>query len=315
MFFFILLKIGFLPLYTKFVQNYDAASMKIVELTKNSKFDAFLTKCKENPENKKNLTLESFLIQPVQRTMRYELLLRELLKHTWPDHPDYEGLKQAVEKVHQMAELLNLRKREGENNMELVNIDQNMSGKPKDLEIIIPSRKFIAKWVVKAKGGTITIIVCSDILIVARGDEKLKFIDYALVNECEILPLTNPKKKSGGSDSWEFEIRKWGIKKPIAVAYAESESERAKIIEAVGDAGEKKKESTRLHKRQIRKSSEGSKMPQLPPPPPTGLAAAVESGGSDSMSYSSVAEDEDDEKLISLTPEKQLLERRKKQEA
>lgn len=252
-------------------------------MLKNSKFEAFLDQCKKNPINKKNLTLESYLIQPVQRTMRYELLLRELLKHTWPDHPDYEGLTQAIEKVHHMAELLNLRKKEGENNRELVKIDYTLIGKPKDLEIILPSRKFISRYVLKTKGGPTTLIICSDIIIVARGDEKLKFVDYAIINECEIIPLDESKKKN----HFELEIRKWGTKKPIATGVVESEEIRKKIIWEVNEASEKKKEIARTHKQQIKRLS-------------------MEPADSEVPTTS-----DDSEKYAGLTPEEQLLERKR----
>lgn len=273
-------------MYTNYVQNYDAANLKITEMMKSSKFEAFLKQCKENPLNKRNLTLESYLIQPVQRTMRYELLLRELLKHTWPDHPDYAGLSQAIEKVHHMAEQLNLRKREGENNRELVKIDYNLTGKPKDLEIIIPSRKFISKYVLKSKSGPVTVVVCSDVLIIAKGDEKLKFVDCAPVNECEALPVEDKKKKGGDNDGCELEIRKWGTKKPIAAGMAESAAVRNKIVEEVREAGEKRKESTRLHKQQIRRLS-GENVQVCTP------------------------DSEEVEKHTTLTPEEQLLERKR----
>ena len=41
---------------------------------------------------KKKMGLENLLIMPVQRLPRYNLLLRDLLKQTKDDHPDYEGL-------------------------------------------------------------------------------------------------------------------------------------------------------------------------------------------------------------------------------
>lgn len=267
------------------MQNYDAANLKIADMLKNSKFEAFLNQCKDNPENKKNLTLESYLIQPVQRTMRYELLLRELLKHTWPDHPDYDGLTKAIEKVHQMAELLNLRKREGENNRELVNIDNNLIGKPKDLEMLLPTRRFISKHIVKTKSGPTTVIICSDIVLVCRGEDKLKFVDYAPIGECDFLPLEDAKKK-GKKEGFDFEVRKWGVKKPIAVCTVESEDIRKKIIDEVNDASEKWRENSKLHKEQIRT-----------------LSSKVESTEHETV--------DDGEKSPSLTPEKQLLERKK----
>ncbi len=55
-----------------------------------------------------------FLIMPVQRIPRYSLLLRELIKHTPPSHPDLKGLQQALERVDGIAVFLNEEKRRAE---------------------------------------------------------------------------------------------------------------------------------------------------------------------------------------------------------
>ncbi len=48
---------------------------------------------------------------PVQRIPRYNLLLRELAKHTWLSHPDFAALDASVERL---AMFLNEKKREAE---------------------------------------------------------------------------------------------------------------------------------------------------------------------------------------------------------
>jgi hypothetical protein len=40
--------------------------------------------------------LADFLIMPVQRIPRYSLLLKELVKVTSADHPDYAGSKKSL---------------------------------------------------------------------------------------------------------------------------------------------------------------------------------------------------------------------------
>jgi len=60
------------------------------------------------------------------------LLLNELVKHTWPGHPDYDNLREALEKVQKLATMLNEKKRDGENMMEMIRIDRMLINKPKD---------------------------------------------------------------------------------------------------------------------------------------------------------------------------------------
>lgn len=51
----------------------------------------FLTNALSKPECNR-LDLSSFMIMPVQRIPRYELLIGNLVKHTWADHADFVNL-------------------------------------------------------------------------------------------------------------------------------------------------------------------------------------------------------------------------------
>lgn len=59
----------------------------------------FLQRCLESPFSRK-LDLWSFLDIPRSRLVKYPLLLREILKHTAPEHPDAAGLEHAVRRGH-----------------------------------------------------------------------------------------------------------------------------------------------------------------------------------------------------------------------
>jgi hypothetical protein len=53
---------------------------------------------------RKKMALDNLLIMPVQRIPRYNLLLRDLLKHTGESHPDFENLKQAIEVIQRLCD-------------------------------------------------------------------------------------------------------------------------------------------------------------------------------------------------------------------
>ena len=93
-------------------------------------------------------TLESFLITPVQRIPRYNLLLgvrihcifvtvvrvlsrfsQEILKHTNESHPDYPDLAAAYEKVQETARYVNDRAREAEQLAKVYTIQNQITGK------------------------------------------------------------------------------------------------------------------------------------------------------------------------------------------
>lgn len=55
----------------------------------------------------KGLDFESFLIMPVQRLPRYGLLLRDLKKHTDPEHPDQATITQTLETIDSVNSQIN----------------------------------------------------------------------------------------------------------------------------------------------------------------------------------------------------------------
>lgn len=58
------------------------------------------------PESK-GLSLNSFLIMPVQRPVKYPLLLRDLLNHTRINHPDYPDIKRALAAMKEINNAVN----------------------------------------------------------------------------------------------------------------------------------------------------------------------------------------------------------------
>lgn len=66
-----------------------------------------------------NHTLSSFLVQPVQRIPRYTLLIRDLLRHTDPDHEDYGYLAEALKAMEQFAASLEVAKKQADDKAEV----------------------------------------------------------------------------------------------------------------------------------------------------------------------------------------------------
>ncbi|EFA79330.1 RhoGEF domain-containing protein [Heterostelium album PN500] len=104
----------FLKVYTGYIQNYNNALAMLDEIRKKDKISHALNECRAHPDCK-GFELSAFLITPIQRVPRYNLLLMDLVKHTWADHPDYKSLCDATERIKGIASFLNEKKREGEN--------------------------------------------------------------------------------------------------------------------------------------------------------------------------------------------------------
>lgn len=81
--------------YKGYCSNQLAAKALLDQKKPDRRVQDFLQRCLESPFSRK-LDLWSFLDIPRSRLVKYPLLLREILKHTPPDHPDIASLEKAV---------------------------------------------------------------------------------------------------------------------------------------------------------------------------------------------------------------------------
>ncbi|KAL8937944.1 MAG: hypothetical protein Q9216_004164 [Gyalolechia sp. 2 TL-2023] len=79
--------------YADYLKNHDAANQKLAQLQKNDKVQIWLKECRAYAHD---LTaawdLDSLLVKPVQRILKYPLLLDQLLEATPENHPDFTKL-------------------------------------------------------------------------------------------------------------------------------------------------------------------------------------------------------------------------------
>ncbi len=96
----------FFRLYNEYCSSYDKAEQIYQSSQKNQQFATYLESLVNCPESK-GLSLNSFLIMPVQRPVKYPLLLRDLLKHTRINHPDYPDIKRALNAMKEINNAVN----------------------------------------------------------------------------------------------------------------------------------------------------------------------------------------------------------------
>jgi 16S rRNA G527 N7-methylase RsmG len=89
------IKADFLKMYTQYLNGYTVALETFNRQMKNKKLQALLAERRANCP----LDFMSYLIMPVQRIPRYELLLRELIRYTPESHNEAAKLAIAFEKV------------------------------------------------------------------------------------------------------------------------------------------------------------------------------------------------------------------------
>ncbi|KAJ3187390.1 cytochrome c oxidase subunit 1 [Gaertneriomyces sp. JEL0708] len=92
--------------YTEYCGNYPEAMKLLNKLQAQEQFKELLQKMMNSSEGR-GLSLESFLIKPVQRICKYPLLIRELQKHTDKLSKDTITLNLAMTKIESVVTLVN----------------------------------------------------------------------------------------------------------------------------------------------------------------------------------------------------------------
>eukprot|EP01105_Mastigella_eilhardi_P018752 TRINITY_DN4371_c0_g1_i2.p1 TRINITY_DN4371_c0_g1~~TRINITY_DN4371_c0_g1_i2.p1 ORF type:complete len:616 (-),score=169.15 TRINITY_DN4371_c0_g1_i2:1106-2953(-) len=131
--------------YTQYVNGYDATIATLTRLSASPEFSAWLTEMHSRKEMH-GLFFNAFLIMPVQRIPRYSLLLKELVKYTDSDHPDFANLNKAVEVIRGTASEINESKRKAEAQQKVVQIQSLLGEQVPNL--VKPHRYFYREGVV-----------------------------------------------------------------------------------------------------------------------------------------------------------------------
>lgn len=149
------------------------------------------------PQSRK-LELNGYLTKPTTRLGRYNLLLREILKHTPPDHPDQTLIPKAMNVIAEFLGDVNHETGKTESQFSLQLLAEKLSYKPPTDEAIMlldlenPQRKLIMKGSLKKKGSSssesadLQVFVLDHCLLIVKskfvqGEERYKI--YKKVHE------------------------------------------------------------------------------------------------------------------------------------
>lgn len=135
------LKYGlFLKMYNEYSSDYQGCLNHYNKLVKeNVLFVAELKKCKELSQLR--LGYEDLIIMPVQRVPRYSLLLRDLIKHTPEEFPDYQRLVEAEALMGQIGNYINESIRKTDNAKRI----QELSAKGAKFDNLITPQRFLIR--------------------------------------------------------------------------------------------------------------------------------------------------------------------------
>eukprot|EP01094_Clydonella_sp_ATCC50884_P003310 TRINITY_DN1255_c1_g1_i1.p1 TRINITY_DN1255_c1_g1~~TRINITY_DN1255_c1_g1_i1.p1 ORF type:complete len:364 (-),score=136.76 TRINITY_DN1255_c1_g1_i1:122-1150(-) len=187
----------YLKMYAAYCAQQNKSLDTLTLLRKhNPAFAVFLQMCQADSRCRK-LDLESFLIKPMQRICRYPLLLKELWKQTPETHVDYEELRTALEKVQDVVGIVNEKKRECENQEQVMTIQLSMVWQGDPYFLATPTRRFIkSESAFRFEGGKkskIEIMLFNDLVLLAkRKGEKLYEKAVIDINNCILWNLKDP---------------------------------------------------------------------------------------------------------------------------
>eukprot|EP00842_Homolaphlyctis_polyrhiza_P001602 jgi/Hompol1/2442/HPOL_002915-RA len=170
---FVEMKSEFIRLYTRFIDNYAASQKSMKREEKNNEeYQLFMKEMLKLRETNRQ-SLKDLLILPVQRTTRYHILLKDLLKSTPEGHVDRADLEQAWEAMNTLAAMVNEKKRKEEEATGLFDAYEATKHCPPIL--ITHRRRLIMRVdaVEKSSKRDVHLVLCNDLLMLVVPTRSL----------------------------------------------------------------------------------------------------------------------------------------------
>lgn len=210
----------FLKVYIDYVKNYEEAIVALEEAKeRHSGLSKFLRDQMKKVKGYERDELVSLLITPVQRIPRYNLLLRDLLKHTWATHPDHGQLAAAMEKVRATAKVVNDKASEAENQTKVYALQSMMTGKFEALAA--PGRRFVKDGelrlldAAKKKRRRVYCMLFNDQIVCSkmetskwRGTQKFEFLTLVPLAGATLVQLRSDPSGNSLQNAFSVETRK-----------------------------------------------------------------------------------------------------------
>ncbi len=184
-----------IDIYSTYLVNYEPAMQRRAALlTSNRKFADFVDKVQKTSDLQ-GQNLESLLILPVQRIPRYRLLLEQLLKYTSTDHPDYQTVQSALEKICELAHYNNEAIRVRENNNKLMSIMMQIQPTNRPNLLDDKNRKFLKEATIQKQCRYIFRYLHVKLFYISSLSHRKRYKDFQfwLFSDCllygEMTPL------------------------------------------------------------------------------------------------------------------------------
>ncbi|CAD8208908.1 unnamed protein product [Paramecium octaurelia] len=192
--------VQFFKIYFEYTSGF---SIEVVSTLRNEipKLNDFILELEE-ADIFKGGNLESYLIKPVQRLPKYVLLLKDLIKHTWQSHPDYESLQVSVNKFIEVNYKIDILMDNVLKNQMLFELQKQFFDQI-NVSIVESTRKYVQSEtinvLVSKQQKSVIVYICNDMIILTQRNQNAlvkqheKLYEYLYLNEksyCKNKPET-----------------------------------------------------------------------------------------------------------------------------
>ncbi|KIH66782.1 RhoGEF domain protein [Ancylostoma duodenale] len=164
----------FLKMYSEYTNNYDRATKVFEEMKKKKKFADVVREIEKLPECE-GLPLSHHLICPVQRVMRYQLLLQEYKKQLNETDADYEDTAAALQLVLQAASHANEMMKKLDGFGKVIEVQEQLGN---SISLVSPGRELLKTGTLQKISSTTekteerTVFLFNDLILLA-GERKM----------------------------------------------------------------------------------------------------------------------------------------------
>ncbi|BFU23210.1 guanine nucleotide exchange factor, putative [Entamoeba histolytica HM-1:IMSS-B] len=205
--------IPFLKVYNEYCSNFRHTIDLIKTLKYPHKFAPFYSKIqyKQSPYSKSSIS--DLLITPVQRLPRYQLLLKDLLKHTQQSHIDYNNIKKALEMIQEVANKVNETSKINELTEETQKYFSKTLHIPEEIQMVPQGRILIKTIKVNGKADRkYVVMIFNDSIIIIKEqqeeDEKEESYTFKFFSKFnELIINIDELKKSKSENLFSLQLK------------------------------------------------------------------------------------------------------------
>ncbi|ELP87604.1 Rho guanine nucleotide exchange factor, putative [Entamoeba invadens IP1] len=190
--------IPFLKVYSEYCSNFRHTTELLPLIKYPHKFSIFYSEMQRKNTTFKTCSMLDLLITPIQRLPRYELLLKDLLKHTEKSHVDYANIKKAYDQIKVVANQVNETSRLSELVEEASGYIDKTLHIPEGVEVLPQGRILVKAVKVNGKGGRkYVVLVFNNALCVLKEqdeDTNSEYYTFKFLSDYTKLALVSDPK-------------------------------------------------------------------------------------------------------------------------